>query len=111
MCDATDDEFKEIVDLVGMSSKPLHVKRLRKAIDEYKKEMRVKKLKKKPTTMMISSSSSSSFSSNNKTKMNRGLCLTKEIFSSLFYKTNQKKFSSKHSALILLFGHLKREVN
>ena len=36
LCDATDDEFKEIVDLVGMSSKPLHVKRLRKAIDEHK---------------------------------------------------------------------------
>ena len=30
-------EFKEIIELVGMTSKPLHVKRLRKAIDEYKK--------------------------------------------------------------------------
>jgi hypothetical protein len=36
LCEANDEEFKEICDLVGMSSKPLHVKRLRKAIDEYK---------------------------------------------------------------------------
>ena len=36
LCDANEEEFKEIVDLVGMSSKPLHVKRLRKAIDEHR---------------------------------------------------------------------------
>lgn len=36
LCDADELEFKEICDLVGMSSKPLHVKRLKKAIDEYK---------------------------------------------------------------------------
>jgi hypothetical protein len=46
LCDATDDEFKEIVDLVGMSSKPLHVKRLRKVIDERKEATRAK-IKKK----------------------------------------------------------------
>ena len=47
LCDATDDEFKEIVDLVGMSSKPLHVKRLRKAIDEHKAAATRAKMKKK----------------------------------------------------------------
>jgi hypothetical protein len=36
LVDANEDEFKEIIELVGMASKPLHVKRLRKAIDEYK---------------------------------------------------------------------------
>jgi len=36
LCEADDDEFKEIVELVGMASKPLHVKRLRKALDEHK---------------------------------------------------------------------------
>ena len=36
LCEADENEFKEIVDLVGMTSKPLHVRRLRKAIDEYK---------------------------------------------------------------------------
>ena len=36
LVDADEKEFKEIVELVGMASKPLHVKRLRKAIDEYK---------------------------------------------------------------------------
>jgi hypothetical protein len=55
LCDATDDEFKEIVDLVGMSSKPLHVKRLRKVIDERKEATRAKikkkQLKKKKKTL------------------------------------------------------------
>jgi hypothetical protein len=46
LCDASEDEFKEIVDLVGMSSKPLHVKRLRKVLDEHKKEIRMKRMKK-----------------------------------------------------------------
>ena len=36
LCEANNEEFKEIVDLVGMSSKPLHIRRLKKAIDEYK---------------------------------------------------------------------------
>lgn len=36
LCEADDAEFKEICELVGMSTKPLHVKRLRKAIDDYK---------------------------------------------------------------------------
>jgi hypothetical protein len=36
LCEADEEEFKEIMDLVGMSSKPLHVKRLKKALDEYK---------------------------------------------------------------------------
>ena len=55
LCDATDDEFKEIVDLVGMSSKPLHVKRLRKVIDEHREatraKMKKKQLKKKKADM------------------------------------------------------------
>lgn len=37
LCDANDSEFKEICDLVGMSTKPLHVKRLKKIIDQLKK--------------------------------------------------------------------------
>lgn len=37
LCDANDSEFKEICDLVGMSTKPLHVKRLKKIIDQIKK--------------------------------------------------------------------------
>ena len=36
LCDADDAEFREICDLVGMSVKPLHVRRLRKALDERK---------------------------------------------------------------------------
>ena len=36
LCEADESEFKEICQLVGMASKPLHVKRLRKALDEYK---------------------------------------------------------------------------
>jgi hypothetical protein len=36
LCEADEEEFKEICELVGMESKPLHVKRLRKALDEYK---------------------------------------------------------------------------
>ncbi len=36
LLEADETEFKEIVDLVGMSAKPLHVKRFRKAIDEYR---------------------------------------------------------------------------
>ena len=39
LCEADDAEFKEICDLVGMSSKPLHVRRLRKAIHEYKADV------------------------------------------------------------------------
>ncbi|RNA32831.1 NGFI-A-binding 2 isoform X1 [Brachionus plicatilis] len=40
LCDANELEFKEICDLVGMSSKPLHVKRLKKTLDELKKSKR-----------------------------------------------------------------------
>ena len=36
LCDANETEFKEICDLVNMSSKPLHVKRLKKALEELK---------------------------------------------------------------------------
>ena len=32
LIDATDEEFQEILVLVGMSSKPMHVKRLQKAL-------------------------------------------------------------------------------
>ena len=35
-CDASEDEFKEIVALVGMSTKPLHTRRLQKALVEWK---------------------------------------------------------------------------
>jgi hypothetical protein len=43
LCEADEAEFKEICDLVGMSSKPLHVKRLRKAIDDFKNTLPLKK--------------------------------------------------------------------
>lgn len=35
-CDASEDEFKEIIALVGMSTKPLHTRRLQKALVEWK---------------------------------------------------------------------------
>lgn len=35
-CDASEEEFKEIVGLVGMSTKPLHTRRLQKALVEWK---------------------------------------------------------------------------
>lgn len=35
MCDAGEEEFLEIMALVGMSSKPLHVRRLQKALHEW----------------------------------------------------------------------------
>ena len=40
LCEADESEFKEICELVGMATKPLHVKRLRKALDEYKATVR-----------------------------------------------------------------------
>jgi len=40
LIEADEAEFKEITELVGMSGKPLHVKRLRKAIDEYKNSLK-----------------------------------------------------------------------
>lgn len=36
LCEASEDEFKEIASLVGMSTKPLHVRRLQKALVEWK---------------------------------------------------------------------------
>ena len=36
LCDASDEEFKEIISLVGMATKPLHVRRLQKALVEWK---------------------------------------------------------------------------
>ena len=38
LAEADDDDFQEIISLVGMRSKPLHVKRFRKALDDYRKE-------------------------------------------------------------------------
>lgn len=35
LCDAGDEEFLEIMSLVGMASKPLHVRRLQKALQEW----------------------------------------------------------------------------
>jgi len=40
LVEADDAEFREITELVGMSAKPLHVKRFRKAIDEYKNSVK-----------------------------------------------------------------------
>ena len=36
LCEATEEEFQEIVSLVGMSSKPLHVRRFQKVIAEWR---------------------------------------------------------------------------
>lgn len=36
LCDATEEEFKEITNLVGMQTKPLHIRRLQKALVEWK---------------------------------------------------------------------------
>lgn len=35
LCDAGEEEFLEIMALVGMASKPLHVRRLQKALQEW----------------------------------------------------------------------------
>ncbi|XP_046856311.1 NGFI-A-binding protein 1-like isoform X2 [Xenia sp. Carnegie-2017] len=35
LCEATDDEFKEITRMVGMHTKPLHIRRLQKALLEF----------------------------------------------------------------------------
>ena len=35
LCEAGEDEFLEIMALVGMASKPLHVRRLQKALQEW----------------------------------------------------------------------------
>lgn len=37
LCDADDEEFLEIMDFVGMTKKPLHVRRLQKTLLEWKK--------------------------------------------------------------------------
>ncbi|XP_032238553.1 NGFI-A-binding protein 1 [Nematostella vectensis] len=36
LCDASEDEFKEIIAMVGMSTKPLHVRRLQKSLVDWK---------------------------------------------------------------------------
>lgn len=35
LCDAGEEEFLEIMALVGMANKPLHVRRLQKALQEW----------------------------------------------------------------------------
>lgn len=35
LCEAGEEEFLEIMALVGMASKPLHVRRLQKALQEF----------------------------------------------------------------------------
>ncbi|KAJ8971382.1 hypothetical protein NQ317_008971 [Molorchus minor] len=35
LCDAGEEEFLEIMSLVGMASKPLHVRRLQKSLQEW----------------------------------------------------------------------------
>ena len=35
LCDAGEAEFLEIMDLVGMASKPMHIRRLQKALQEW----------------------------------------------------------------------------
>lgn len=41
LCEATEDEFKEITNLVGMQTKPLHIRRLQKALVEWKNKRKV----------------------------------------------------------------------
>ncbi|XP_064468412.1 NGFI-A-binding protein 1-like [Ornithodoros turicata] len=36
LCDLTDEAFGEVADLVEMTRKPLHVKRFRKALEQWK---------------------------------------------------------------------------
>lgn len=39
LAEAQDDDFQEIITLVGMVSKPLHVKRFKKALADYRQSM------------------------------------------------------------------------
>jgi hypothetical protein len=39
LAEAQNDDFQEIITLVGMASKPLHVKRFKKALVEYQQSM------------------------------------------------------------------------
>ena len=39
LAEAQDDDFQEIITLVGMVSKPLHVKRFKKALTDYRQSM------------------------------------------------------------------------
>lgn len=39
LADAQNDDFQEIITLVGMASKPLHVKRFKKALDDYRQQL------------------------------------------------------------------------
>ena len=39
LAEAQNDDFQEIITLVGMASKPLHVKRFKKALDDYRQLM------------------------------------------------------------------------
>ncbi|XP_038078373.1 NGFI-A-binding protein 1-like isoform X2 [Patiria miniata] len=41
LCEASNEEFMEILALVGMSSKPLHIRRLQKSLQEWAKENNV----------------------------------------------------------------------
>lgn len=78
LLEASDEEFKEIMDLVGMSTKPLHIKRLKKVIDEYKAilnsdsftEQSNNKNLHSPTTSSSAASGSSGYASLNKPLLN-----------------------------------------
>ncbi|CAF1245599.1 unnamed protein product [Adineta ricciae] len=39
LAEAQNDDFQEIITLVGMASKPLHIKRFKKALDDYRQSM------------------------------------------------------------------------
>jgi hypothetical protein len=39
LAEAQNDDFQEIITLVGMASKPLHVKRFKKALADYRQSM------------------------------------------------------------------------
>ncbi|XP_022105588.1 NGFI-A-binding protein 2-like isoform X2 [Acanthaster planci] len=50
LCEASNEEFMEILALVGMSSKPLHIRRLQRALQEWAKENNVPCLQTQPST-------------------------------------------------------------
>ena len=79
LCEATDEEFKEITKLVGMQTKPLHIRRLQKSLVEWKNKTKSGKI----SSSTVGSSWMDKWNSTQPSHTTTGITITKPTTTTL----------------------------
>lgn len=102
LCDADEEEFLEIMSLVGMTQKPLHVRRLQKALIEWRetKELENNFRKPQPTSNYLYYTSSATGNDNSKLTCNDSFNSNRQVASTTSFESplsNTPSVSSRSS--------------